>query len=284
MNDKNIDNIIFNFNNAPDEERLSGLSPYETHQLIHDPFCDNSPLKFQTNIDFKTLDKVPFFRITEDFLRILYRDKFVKLTPLGALPKKIMVELYAQKFIPEELIESGISKLSREQDSISIQTARFVCEQAGLVKKASGKLTLTKKGEKNLQTENRLDFFKLVYKTFVGKFNWAYHDGYTKEPVSQYGCNFSIYLLHKFGNTKRSTDFYAERYLKVFHKSITFFNEDYSSPQKQFNSCYELRTFTRFTDWFGFTTSENKRLLESGKVTATDLLNKIVHFQRVFSE
>ena len=125
MNEKEVEKLIYQYNNKS-EEKFSGLSPFELHEIIHHPFGIKSAIQIQDKIDSQTLNQIPFFRICEEFLKILQRDKYIKLTPLGALPKKVMVELYEYKFITDSLIESGSSKLSREQDSIAIQNARYV--------------------------------------------------------------------------------------------------------------------------------------------------------------
>lgn len=84
------DDIEANFilrNNTPLDDFL-GLSPTEIHHLLYDTFGDKSPIQLRDNIDDKTLDQIPLFRIAEEFLKIIHRDKQIKLTPLGALPKK----------------------------------------------------------------------------------------------------------------------------------------------------------------------------------------------------
>lgn len=74
-----------------------------------------------------------------------------------------MVEVYAHKFLPDYYIESGVSKLWREEDCISISSARLTAGVAGLVKKSAGKLSLTKKGANFLQPENRLHFSRQFF-------------------------------------------------------------------------------------------------------------------------
>lgn len=76
-------------NNSPIDDFL-GLSPNQMHHLIYGAFSDNSPVQFHNDIDDTTLDRIPLFRIVEEYLNILQRDKQIKLTPLGALPKKVM--------------------------------------------------------------------------------------------------------------------------------------------------------------------------------------------------
>lgn len=281
MDISSIEDEIFNYNNS-ELEKLSGLSPTKTHELIYNPLGENSCIKFSSNINSEMLDEIPFFRISEEFLKIIKRDGFIKLTPLGALPKKILIELYDFKFILDEHIESGINKLYREEECISIKTARIVCQSTNLVKKSSGKLLLTKNGERCLKIENRVELFKVIFLIFTEKFNWAYNDGYTKEPVGQYGYLFSIYLLKKFGEKENLTNFFAKKYLQVFGKFITLFNEEYSTPEKQFNSCYTVRTFERFTEWFGLTNINGKNNYfdqENAKIVKTKLLDKIFIYE-----
>jgi hypothetical protein len=267
-----------NLYNNTSQEKLSGLSPSQTFEIIHNPLGEKSPIKFRDGINNETLNKIPFFKITEEFLKIVQRDKFIKLTPLGALPKKIMVELYAYKFIPEDFIESGITKLWKEDDSISIKSAKIVCELAKLTKKVNGKILLTKNGEKFLKQESRLFLFKQIYLTFTESFNWSFNDGFVEEPVGQYGSLFSIYLLLKYGESEKKTLFYSEKYLSVFFNFLPLFVDDYATPEEQFNNCYSVRTFERFTNWFGLTyISEPKNNYDNknNKIKSTELLTKL---------
>ena len=111
----------------------------------------------------ETLDQIPLFRIAEDLLNILNSEKQIKLTQTGALPVKVVVELYNKKYIESDLIELGYSKLSREEDSIAIRTAKETILMSGLVKKIHGKLTLTKTGIKLLEKNDRLAIFKKFF-------------------------------------------------------------------------------------------------------------------------
>ena len=277
INNLAIDQEIFKYNNLP-QDKLSGLSPSQAHEVIHNSLGENCCLQFRSNLDDDALNEIPFFRLAEKFLEIIQRDGFIKPTALGALPKKVLIELYSYKFITDQFIESGLNKLYHEDYCIALKTVRIVCEMTNFVKKSNGKLQLTKNGIRCLKAENRAELFKMIFLTFTEKFNWAYHDGYTKEPVGQYGYLFTIYLLKKFGKKEELTAFYAMRYLQVFEKFIAFFNDDYSTPENQFKNCFSTRTFERFTEWFGFTTfTENKYspIEQNLKILKTDLLDKI---------
>lgn len=264
-------------NNKPIDDFL-GLTPNEVHYLLHDTYSDKSPIHFKNEIDNNTLDKIPLFRLAEEYLKILQRDKQIKLTPLGALPKKVLVELYDKRILLEELIESKISKLSREHIWTSLHSARLTLEVAGFVKKRSGKLTLTKNATKILETNSRSQLFKQFFQTFTDKFYWSFNDGYTEEPVGQFGWAFSLILLDKFGNKPTTTDFYAKKYLTAFPMFITFFEPRYDTAENFFFHCYGVRTFQRFFLWFGFVLIEkqNKFInLENDKFEQTDIVKKI---------
>jgi hypothetical protein len=72
-----IDSILFN--NMPVENFL-GFTPTEVHYLLYDTFGEKSPLQFRNDLDDATLDQIPLFRIAEEYLKIIQRDKQIKLT------------------------------------------------------------------------------------------------------------------------------------------------------------------------------------------------------------
>jgi hypothetical protein len=264
-------------NNTPLDEFI-GFTASEIHYLLYDTFGDKSPVQFCDNIDDKTLDQIPIFRVVEEYLKIIQREKYIKLTPHGALPKKVIVELYAKNFLLDEFIENGTYKLSKEQDVIAISSARLAVELARLVKKSNGKITLTKKATKLLEKNNRLEIFKQFFQAFTNKFNWGYNDGYPEQPIGQLGWAFSVILLDKFGDKPRSVEFYAQKYLFAFPNFIAFFDSNYSNAEKHFFSCYGIRSFNRFFVWFGFLTADKKNLLsstEQDKYTRTDILKSV---------
>ncbi len=274
------DDLEVNFvirNNTPVED-FFGLTPIEVHHLLYYTFGDKSPVQFRDDIDDKTLDQIPLFRLVEDYLKIIQRDKHIKLTPLGALPKKVMVELYDKKFLLDENIESGFTKLWKEDDCIAIKSARLTAEIAGLVRKTNGKLTLTKAATKFVETNNRLQLFKQFFQAFTDKFLWSFNDGYPEQPIGQLGWAFSVMLLDKFGDQPQTVDFYADKYLKAFPKFISFFQPGYSTPERDFFGCYGVRTFYRFFLWFGFVIVDKQNVFldfDTDKFQQTDLVKSI---------
>ncbi len=247
---KKIATEILLRNNAPIAD-FENLSPNNFHHILYDTYSENSPVHFQKIIENETLDQVSLFRIAEEYIKIIERDKFIKLTPLGALPKKVMIELYEKKFIYDEMIESGITKLWREEDCIAIMSMKIATQLAGLTKKTKNKLILTKKGLSFLKPGNRQQFFELFISTFADKFNWGYNDLFPEKPIGQRGWTFTIYLLGKYGQNFQHDSFYAEKYLKAFPDFVTSFESDSMwTDVQQFAHCFAVRSFERFLGWF----------------------------------
>lgn len=254
---KIIENEILLRNNSPISD-FDNLSANIMHRIIYETDYENSPVKIKRNLGNDLLDKVSLFRLAEYFIKIIDREKSLKLTPMGALPIKILVELYDQKYVLEELIERGIAKISKEGNCISILSTKIVLEIAGITKKHNGKLTLTEKGTSFLKEEKRQEFFELFISVFANKFNWGYNDYYPSQPVGQVGWAFTIYLLNKYGKGFKPNDFYGEKYLKAFPGLYKGFE-----VEMDFLKCYSVRTFERFLEWFGFIEIKRSQNLSS---------------------
>jgi len=269
-------NILWK-NNSPVDDFM-GLSPAEMHELIYNTFAEHSPIRLKADLDDSVLDQIPLFRVAEAFMNILQRDAKIKLTPLGALPKKPLLELYAMGFLRDEHIESGLFKLSKEDNWDCIGCTRFTLEIAGLIKKQKGILTLTKKGATLLEAGNRYQLFHLFFQTFCVDFAWSSNDGFPEPPIAQIGWGFSMLLLAKYGKEYRHAEFYAHKYLKAFPMFIGYFNESYSTAERQFVSCHHCRTFYRFGLWFGFVQYEVNGVyihFEKSLLKANDLLYQV---------
>lgn len=278
---KDISANILLRNNSPVEGFL-GLTPNQVHYLLYETFSDRSPIHFNNDINDNTLDQIPIFRIAEEYLKIINRDKYIKTTPLGALPKKVMVEIYDKRILLDECIESGMVKLWKEQDCISIMSARFTLELAGLVRKSNGKLTLTKTATKLLDANNRLEVFKLFLKAFTDKFLWSFNDGYPNQSIGQLGWAFSVYMIDKFGDQTHTPEFYSDNYLKAFPSFIEFFKSDHAGPERDFSECYTIRTFNRFLVWFGFVSiKKGKKNSDTETITRNELIKKVFAFDQV---
>ena len=253
-------------NNMPQNDFL-GINPDQMFGLVHSPLEGDSILKIKKNIPDEILSKIPFLLLIEHFLKILEREKAVKLTASqGNLPLKIVAELYAPKFILEEAMELNLYKQAKEEYLYSIQALHINTTLAGLAKKTAGKLSLTKKGESFVKSpQKRQELFEHIFKIFCTKYNWGYTDGFSFESIGQAGFAFSLLMMQNFGNETLPMNFYAEKYINAFPMEVNHSRKNYTqsgwyfegkeSPEelrKSAMSCYSHRTFTHMMDWFGF--------------------------------
>jgi hypothetical protein len=125
---------------------------------------------------------------------------------------------------------------------MTIELTNILCQISGLIKKRKNVISLTHNGEAALETGNVLS---TILSAFVSKFNWAYYDFYENDDIGRIGAYFSIYLLDKYGNEKRETSFYANKYFRAFFR-------EYIGINTEPHHIYSLRTFDRFLAYFGF--------------------------------
>ena len=238
-------------NDTPQPD-FCALSPAQMRRLLYQPLGPASVVRLRPAVPDDVLDQVPFLQLTEAFLRVLQRETPLRLTPLGALPRKYLRELYAHGFILEEGLETGLFTLSREIDSLAITTLHQTTRRAGLARLVRGQLLLTKKGAQLLDPAQRPALWALVLDTFTNRFLWASHDGYPSESVGQTGWAYSVYLLARFGGQPHPVHFYADRYQQAFPFVLAEFTDPaYRTPLEQLTHCYGVRTFERGLNWFG---------------------------------
>jgi len=280
MFDNEMNSYMSLINNRPLDDFL-GLSPNEMHHLIFFPFTDKSPIKLKQNIADETLNRMPFFRLTEEFLKIVQREKSIKLTPLGALPRKVLIELYDFGFLKDKYIEKGFTRINREIDVPVMGMVNINSQLAGLVKKSANKLSLTKAAEKILDKQQRNELFEKVFKTFTTKIYWGLIDGYSEFQIIQAGWGFSLFLLNKLSTgQEQSLLVFSEPFVNAYVKELNGLSYEYGSPLREFTNCYELRTFEHFFKYFGFieVTQEMNMVEKYIKIIVTGLDKDVVEF------
>lgn len=272
---KHIDKVMNEQNNKGIPE-FEGYSPEEMHHLLHFPFESKSPfgLKKLSENDY---EKIPMLKQVKYFLNLIRENKELKLTAKGFLPTKIVKDLYNQGYLEEFHLQSGMSKLYKESDSMTVNLTRILTELSGLVKKRNGKLSLTKNGEKILSDNPKL--LELLLKTMTTKFNWAYYDGHGDNQIGQLGFGFSLILISKYGKEKQLDQFYGERYFKAFPNLFEqYMPNTFERKVERSVKCYSLRTFDRFLDYFGLIhiTRSDKSWDANKYIKKTELFDKLI--------
>jgi len=271
---KRIDKEMNEQNNREIPE-FEGYSPVEMQYIFYDTFGENSPIQL-LELSEPDYNNIPIFKQIKYLLQLIDEMGELKLTAKGFLPTKIVSDIYNQRFIKDEWIESGISKLYKETDSISINLTRILSELSGAVKKRNKKLSLTKNGKAELNDNHKL--LKRIFTTFGTKFNWAYCDGYGNNHIGQLGFGFSLILISKYGSKKRPDSFYSGKYFTAFPMLIEKIEPTrFHSKEEMASKCYSLRTFDRFLDYFGLIKIESENKWDSEKfIEKTELFDKLI--------
>lgn len=273
---KHIFEVIHVENNRGKVE-FEGYSSYEMHQMLHFAFGNASVVQMN-KLNDEAYTNIPIFNQIKFFLGIVANAGEMKLTKNGFLPVKVVAELYAQGFMKEAHIESGIVKLYKETDSLTVNVTRIIAEMSGLVKRQKNVLRITKSGEKLIN--NNYELFNLIFSTYTIKFNWSHNDGYGNNQIGQLGFCFTLLLLAKYGKEERPEQFYTEKYFKAFPQLLDIVNPTYSTLEKYAGNCYSLRTFEHFLLFFGLINwrTEGNRWESSGHLLTTPLFNKMFSY------
>ncbi len=275
-------NIISARNRAPVDD-FDGLNPEEMYNMLNFPFSEQCPVKLKENIDIKDLKSSPIFNIALDLLVCMNQQDGLKLTPKGNLQRQVMQDLYDKKYLPEEIIESGIATIRTELDWVVLHNVKIVLKLAGIIRQAKGRLLLVNKWKKLLEANDLYSIYTHFYKCYTTEFNWAYNDGYENEHTGQHGFLFLHYLLNKYGRDFRDVKFYTEKYFRAF--PMLFIEDNSIYGNKRYNyaeSVVTTRFFERFAERFGLVEigqdKENPYFQRELKIRRTDFFVKSLDF------
>ena len=181
---------------------FDGYNYDEMESIVTKEFSDHWPIIVKP-LSLKFLQKVPILNMMIYVMEKLEKEQEIKLTTRGNFPRHLVLELYNQRFYPDEFIEIGITKLSKEEDALAIHLTHILLEISHYIKKRKNKLSLTKKGKQALI--NRSQMLHDVFINFCNNFNWGYFDGYENELIGRFG--FWIFYHSAFKIWRESTGY-----------------------------------------------------------------------------
>ncbi len=245
--------------NSRSVEEMDNLSPKDMFLILNFTFGEESPIGFKKTISDATLDQIPFLKLFWEYLKIIAASKELKLTTRGNLPRKVCLELYGKGIVKEDYIESGFVKLSKESDSVVLQSLKIIGNLSGITKKRNNKISLTQKGNKLLKSDKKEQLFKELFIVNCKQFNLGYYDGYSQEAGVQKTFGYTLYLLLKYGNEKRELNFYTQKNLVAFPFELNHFEDRWTTPEKQYEHCYGIRIFEFFLKFYGLINYQRER-------------------------
>jgi hypothetical protein len=231
---------------------FDGLSATEIRELIYRPFSPNSVVQFQDNLSQEIISQIPILNLLRLFLDKIKSGKYT-LTKNGNLSTALVKDLYSAGYISEFMIDSGITKLYKEESSFTVNLIHIIAKVCGYIVKRKDSLVLTKKVMALLDKPDDLAIDLFLNHSF--KFNHGYFDLYPETQAGSTDISYIIFLINKYGDTKRPTSFYSEKLRIAFPDLLFDFEEnEWASATDQFDRCIHTRVFDRFLFLYGFIT------------------------------
>lgn len=269
---EDFDKFISEWNNIHNNRSYASFqfySPLEMRPLTYNIFEEGSPIQLTdlSDIDYTA---IPLLQQAKVLMELIEHSNELKLTPKGNLPVSAVKRVY-ETGLPEYAIESGITKLTSEDNSISVQLVKMALQKARLIKVRNNKLSLTKSGKAIINNDPKL--LVELLKPLLTELNLAYFDACDSENTGVIGIGFTLVLLDMYGDTKQNETFYASRYFDAYPNLIYEFID--GNP----TNCYSLRTFDRLLHLLGLITIEASGVpgvLDRKKIIGrTDLFKKL---------
>jgi hypothetical protein len=249
MDDASIKKLGYEINSRPIDD-FDGLSPKQMHTMIYNPFSSDSVVQFNNNITTIEIAKIPIYKLVISLL-LKVKNGDNKLTTRGNLSASLVKSLYGAGYISEYMIDSGITKLSREEASLTVNLTHLLCKISGYLRKRKDTLSITKKGFELFDNPKLLAqdlFFNHVF-----KFNLGYFDGYPETNAGAIDISYTLFLLDKYGTQERPVSFYSDKLITAFPDILLDFESDVIKDTKSdFERFMNVRIFNRFLYLYGF--------------------------------
>ncbi|WP_127718241.1 tetratricopeptide repeat protein [Halobacteriovorax sp. HLS] len=253
-----------------------GLSPNDMQGVLYSPFSlENHIFKFESK-DINEIKGVPFIAQAIYFMSKIKADGFIKATQKGNLSKAFVLEIYHEYFSKEKYARLP----NKEDDLPQLTRLKHILDMSGLIKKRSGKFSLTKKGEKITEKENYLELFKILVGTLFNDWNWGYSDGYSDLTLIQQSAIFNIHLLNKKAHDWTLDKELGKYYLEAFPMLVNEVEASYFGPEEEIVNSFCTRFLSRICLPLGFLEAkeEGKGFDRKEFYRVTPLFKKILKF------
>ena len=269
-------------NQKPQDDFL-GLSSEQAYRMLY--FAFDTPELFQFHDKLSIEPDAPILMLMKGIISSI-DDKGLKATTKGNLPQKLCREIWREnsKLYGDDPFYA-YHKVNKEDDFFELHVTRLLLELAGFIRKTKGRFYLTKKYQKIASEAGLRSLYPIIFKTYCGKFNWGYWDGYNDVPFIQQSFLFTLYLLKMHGDKMTFTSVYEDDFLRAYPMVVDEFEEtSYSTPEKYFRNCYYSRAHRRFLIFLGLAEQEVIKvdeLYDKYKIQKTPLFDAVINFNLI---
>ena len=250
---RSADEFMKGKNNVPLQE-FCGFSASQMGYLLYEPFTSDSTIVFNESIS-PPMNSLVMIALTE-LIEGIPADG-LKATTKGNLPMAICRPAAAKLF--EHAPERGryrYEKFRTEEDLMPLLLVRLLLGLGGYLKKTKGRFNWTKKGRDFIKCSTGHCYLELL-KLAATRFNWGYFDGYPDVPIIQLGFAYTLFLVQSYGDHPKPESFYTQLFLEAFPMGLMEMDgSDLHEADSRFESCYTVRSFDRFMEYFGLIESQ----------------------------
>ncbi len=268
--------------NQKAQDDFLGLSSEQVYRMLN--FAYDTPELFQFAEQLPIKPDAPILMLIQGIISAIDDKGLTATKARGGLPQKLCREMWSDysKLYADDLFAS-FHKVNKEDDFFELHVARTVLELAGFLRKTKGRFYLTKKYQKIASKSGLKGLYPIIFKTYYGKFNWAYWDHYSDVPFIQQSFLFTLYLLKQHGEKMTFTSVYEDDFLRAFPMVIDEMEgSPYSTPEEDLRRCYSSRAIKRFLVFLGLAEQEviksEKHYDHKYKIKKTPLFDAVVHF------
>jgi hypothetical protein len=237
---------------------FDGISASQMHILLNFPLEDICILQYAANIG-QHLDRIPLFKLSELLLNTVRDAGNLKLTVTGNLPVKVCQLLFDQQLIRWQYMEY-VGRI-REDEILFLGLLKEYLLDQRIVKKRRNALSLTKSGEKLMQSAAFVRFHNLLY-FFTGRLHWGNFYRIDDDGKSgQLGWAYSLLLLSRYGDQPRESHFYSLKLMQAFEPDLykKRSNKEYAEDIQRYHIAFDVRFFEHFADWFGLVDIDRRK-------------------------
>ncbi len=235
----------------------------------------DEPITFNMELSPEKAGTAHFVQYMLGFLRTLDERGHVKATAKGNLPAELVMELFDQGY---DYLYGPFRPRSvrKEDDAGFLSELHALGRAAGLIKKYKGKISLTKKGEKLLESSNTENYL-LILRDYVFTYNMGFEKGY--EVLPAWLIRYLIGLLARYGSVERESRFYAEKLVRLYPLLLDP-HEPEEKEQERFGYAMFRWIMEQFLAEFGLVETRRNRIKGSGR--DEQYVRKTALFDEVF--
>ena len=241
--------------NQHPQDDFQELSPEQVHRMLSFPF--DSPAFFSFPEVVSIEPEAPILALVQ-WIADAIDDKGLKFTAKGNLPQKLCrsAALDYWKDLPPDDIQRRMS-INKEEDFMDLHVTRINMELAGFLRKTKGRFFLTRKYKQSIEQGGNTVLYPKLFRTYCREFNWAYWDHYAEIPFIQQSFLFTLYLLQRYGNDWKPSDFYIDIFIKAFPMVVDEEESSaYFTAEDKIRHCYSFRALEKFLQIMGLSKIE----------------------------